>query len=123
VRLVKERLGLKTVLGVSNVSFGLPDRELINSTFLAAAFGAGLDMPILNPMSEKYMSVVSSFKVLNNEDKGAEKYIKSYLSSENKPKNKPGDSPESKSGDKPGDKPGDSPENKSAEVKDMRDII
>lgn len=119
VRLVKERLGLKTVLGVSNVSFGLPDRELINSTFLAAAFGAGLDMPILNPMSEKYMSVVSSFKVLNNEDKGAEKYIKSYLSSENKPKNKPGDSPENKSGDKPGD----SPENKSAEVKDMRDII
>jgi 5-methyltetrahydrofolate--homocysteine methyltransferase len=78
VRIVKERLGLKTVLGVSNVSFGLPDRELVNSTFLAAAFGAGLDMPILNPLSESYMKVVAAYKVLNNEDKGAEIFIKEH---------------------------------------------
>jgi len=84
VRLIKERLGLKTVLGVSNVSFGLPDRELVNSTFLAAAFGAGLDMPILNPLSESYMKVVSSFKVLNNEDKGAERFIKEHSPKEQK---------------------------------------
>lgn len=51
VALVKERLGVRTVLGVSNVSFGLPARPLVNSTFLAAAFGAGLDMPILNPLN------------------------------------------------------------------------
>lgn len=75
VSLVKNQLGLKTVLGVSNVSFGLPCRETINATFLGAAFGAGLNMPILNPMSSKYMEVVASFKVLNNEDKGAEKFI------------------------------------------------
>ncbi|MCR5485278.1 MAG: homocysteine S-methyltransferase family protein [Clostridiales bacterium] len=76
--LVKQRLGLKTVLGVSNVSFGLPSRELINSTFLAAAFGAGLDMPILNPMSKAYTDVVAAFKVLNNEDKNAESFIANY---------------------------------------------
>jgi 5-methyltetrahydrofolate--homocysteine methyltransferase len=49
VRLVKERLGCRTVLGVSNVSFGLPARPIVNATFLAAAFSAGLDLPILNP--------------------------------------------------------------------------
>ena len=43
VSLVKERLGVRTVLGVSNVSFGIPQRALLNSTFLAAAFGCGLD--------------------------------------------------------------------------------
>lgn len=78
IKLVKSELGLKTVLGVSNVSFGLPDRELVNSTFLAAAFGAGLDMPILNPMSGRYMDVVNTFKVLNNEDKGSGKFIEKY---------------------------------------------
>ena len=78
VSLVKEHLGVKTVLGVSNVSFGLPNRELINSTFLAAAFGAGLDMPILNPLSEKYMQVADTFKVLNAQDKKAEAFINKY---------------------------------------------
>lgn len=51
VSLVKERLGVRTVLGVSNVSFGIPQRALLNSTFLAAALGCGLDFPILNPSS------------------------------------------------------------------------
>ena len=58
VALVKERLGVRTVLGVSNVSFGLPARPLVNSTFLAAAFGAGLDMPILNPLNARYRDTV-----------------------------------------------------------------
>ncbi len=75
IQLVKSRLGIKTVLGVSNVSFGLPSREILNAAYLAAAFGAGLDMPILNPLSEDYRKIVSAFKVLNNEDKNAEKYI------------------------------------------------
>ena len=75
IKLVKQKLGVKTVLGVSNVSFGLPSREVLNATYLAAAFGAGLDMPILNPLSKEYQKIVSAFKVLNNEDKGAEKYI------------------------------------------------
>ena len=78
IQLVKSKLGLKTVLGVSNVSFGLPNRENINATFLAAAFGAGLDMPILNPSSSEYMKIVATYKVLNNEDKGAEGYISKF---------------------------------------------
>ena len=82
IKLVKKELGLKTVLGVSNVSFGLPDRELVNSTFLAAAFGAGLDMPILNPCSQRYMDVVNTFKVLNAQDENAEAFIGKYASAE-----------------------------------------
>lgn len=78
VLLVKERLGIRTTLGVSNVSFGLPQRELVNATFLAAAFGAGLDMPILNPLSERYMDVVKSFRVLNAEDWQASAFIEEF---------------------------------------------
>lgn len=78
VSLVKENLGVRTALGVSNVSFGLPHRELINATFLSAAFGAGLDMPILNPLSVRYMDVVRSFRVLNAEDEQAAAFIAEY---------------------------------------------
>ena len=80
---VKSRLGVKTVLGVSNVSFGLPSRDIINTTFLAAAFGMGLDMPIMNPQSKEYMKVISAFRVLNGEDKNSEEYIKKYSNTEN----------------------------------------
>lgn len=78
IRLVKQELGVKTVLGVSNVSFGLPNRELINSNFLAAAFGAGLDAPIINPMSKPMMDTVNTFRVINNEDVDSMYYIEHY---------------------------------------------
>lgn len=78
IMLVKQKLGVKTVLGVSNVSFGLPSRDILNSAFLAAAFGAGLDMPIMNPMSAEYMKIVSAFRVLNCEDKDSVKFIEKY---------------------------------------------
>lgn len=78
LRMVKERLGVKTLLGVSNISFGLPNRDLINETFLALALGAGLDLPIINPNKEGMMNVINSFKVLNNNDRGAKKYIENY---------------------------------------------
>lgn len=78
VTLVKERLGVRTVLGVSNVSFGMPQRNLINSTFLAAAFGAGLDMPILNPLSARYRDTVASFRILNGQDAGAVAFLEEY---------------------------------------------
>ncbi len=55
---------MRTVLGVSNVSFGLPLREIVNATFLAAAFSAGLDMPILNPLSVRYREIVDTWRVL-----------------------------------------------------------
>ena len=73
-----DRLGVRCALGVSNVSFGLPARELLNATFLAAALGAGLDAPIINPGSERYMDVIRSFRVLNAEDEGSSAYIERY---------------------------------------------
>ena len=78
LRMVKERLGVKTLLGVSNISFGLPCRELINETFLSLALGCGLDLPIMNPNSRGMMDVINSYNVLYNYDKGAEKYISVY---------------------------------------------
>lgn len=76
--MVKERLGVKTVLGVSNVSFGLPERGLINRTFLSAALCGGLDLPILNPLDKAMMDVVNAFKVLWNEDVNCENYVRLY---------------------------------------------
>lgn len=78
VALVKERLGVRTVLGVSNVSFGMPQRGLVNATFLAAAFGVGLDLPILNPLAARYHDTVAAFKVLNGQDAGAAAFIDAY---------------------------------------------
>lgn len=78
VTLIKEKLGVKTLLGVSNVSFGLPNRTLINSTYLSAALFAGLDAPILNPLSSEVMGIIYAFKVLNNMDKESKKYISIY---------------------------------------------
>ncbi len=78
VALVKEKLGVKTVLGVSNVSFGLPCRPKLNSVFLSACFGAGLDCAIINPMSSEVMDSVRSFRVLNSSDPDASAYIACY---------------------------------------------
>lgn len=78
VALVKERLGVRTVLGASNVSFGLPARPLVNSTFLAAAFGAGLDMPILNPLNARYRDTVATFRILNGQDAGCRAFLEAY---------------------------------------------
>lgn len=78
LRIVKKKLGVKTILGISNISFGLPNRDIINETFLAVALGNGLDLPIMNPNKEGMMNVINSFKVLNNNDRGAKRYIESY---------------------------------------------
>ncbi len=85
VALVKERLGLKTTLGVSNVSFGLPARELLNSTFLAMTLTAGLDAPILNPMAEAMVQTIKAYNVLWNIDKESREYIKSFSGGEQQP--------------------------------------
>lgn len=78
LKLVKERLGVTTVLGVSNVSFGLPGREIINSTFYALALQSGLDAAIINPSSEAMMKTYHSFNALYNYDKQCEEYIAKY---------------------------------------------
>ncbi len=78
LRRVKTELGLKTLLGVSNISFGMPNRSLINRTFLAQALAAGLDMPIMNPNVPEMMDVVAAHRVLSCEDKGGRKYVEAY---------------------------------------------
>ncbi|MDU1320169.1 MAG: homocysteine S-methyltransferase family protein [Clostridium botulinum] len=78
VTLVKEKLKVKTILGVSNISFGLPNRELINKTFLAMSLQSGLDLPILNPNNKEMINIINAFKVLNNQDIGAANYIEMY---------------------------------------------
>ena len=76
IRLVKEAMpGVRTVLGVSNISFGLPFRPLINATFLAAAFAAGLDLAIINPGQQRMHDVVSAWRVLSGEDEAARAYV------------------------------------------------
>lgn len=86
--LVKEKLNVKTLLGVSNVSFGFPNRELLNKTFLAASLLAGLDLAIINPMDKAMMDTIMASKVLWNEDKGGEAYLKSYENGNNDEKDK-----------------------------------
>ena len=68
-------LGVHTVLGVSNVSFGLPNRPLLNKTFLAMAMSAGLDLPIINPLDQELMNTIDAFNVLYNYDRDATNYI------------------------------------------------
>jgi 5-methyltetrahydrofolate--homocysteine methyltransferase len=79
IALVKRELpGVRTVLGVSNISFGLPFRPLVNATFLAAAFAAGLDLCIINPCQQRMMDVVNSWRVLSGEDQSAQAYVAGY---------------------------------------------
>jgi 5-methyltetrahydrofolate--homocysteine methyltransferase len=75
VKMVKEKLGVKTTLGVSNVSFGLPERPILNRTFLSMALYQGLNLPIIDPNDEEMMAAVKAAAVLNNIDQGAAKYI------------------------------------------------
>lgn len=86
--LVKEELRVKTVLGVSNISFGLPRRELINETFLSIAMSAGLDLPIINPNDKSIMDKISAFNVLYNFDEGAKDYIEKYAAEKSEIKDK-----------------------------------
>ncbi|MCI0502679.1 MAG: homocysteine S-methyltransferase family protein [Fusobacteria bacterium] len=76
--MVKEKLGLKTSLGVSNVSFGLPNRPLINKTFLTMAMTMGLDVAIINPMNKDMIEAIDSFRVLANLDRDAVDFVARY---------------------------------------------
>lgn len=76
---VKTELGLKTVLGVSNISFGLPNRVLVNHIFLAMALQNGLDLPIINPNIEEMTGTVRAYKLLAGIDKNAVSFIEAYM--------------------------------------------
>ena len=78
VRYVREELGLHTVLGVSNISFGLPAREQITVSFLTQAMYAGLDLPIINPNQQAVMDAVAAFRVLSGQDRDSAAYIERF---------------------------------------------
>jgi 5-methyltetrahydrofolate--homocysteine methyltransferase len=78
LRRVHGELGLKTVLGVSNISFGLPARPIVNQNFLMMAMTCGLDLPILNPNAEAMMAAVRSYHLLMNIDTDARDFIAAY---------------------------------------------
>ncbi len=78
VHRVKTELGLKTVLGVSNISFGLPNRVLVNHIFLTMALQNGLDLPIINPNIEEMTGAVRAYKLLAGIDKNSVDFIKAY---------------------------------------------
>ena len=75
VRRVTNELGLPTVLGVSNISFGLPNRPLMARTFLTQAMAAGLTLPIINPNQVDMMDAIAAHRVLSGEDAGCRDYV------------------------------------------------
>ena len=74
----KKELGVRTILGVSNISFGLPCRPYLNTAFLTMAMYAGLDLAIMNPSSEEMMAAVYAYNVLTNRDPQSTRYIERY---------------------------------------------
>ena len=86
VRLIKNELGAKTTLGISNVSFGLPKRDILNSSFFLSALNCGLSAAIMNPFSDEMMKSYYAFCALSGIDESFTKYIE-YASSlpENEP--------------------------------------
>ncbi len=82
MKMIKERLGVATVLGVSNISFGLPGRPTVNAAFLDMAVRAGLDCAIYNPMSPRSSDDPAALKMLHGGDPGCEAYIAACAAAE-----------------------------------------
>jgi len=78
VRRLKNELGLRTVLGVSNISFGLPQREKLNAAFLSMALAAGLDAAIMNPLSQGMMDAFFTARALTGKDEQFRDYLTRY---------------------------------------------
>ncbi len=86
---VKRELGVKTSLGVSNVSFGLPRRDLLNANFFTLAMGVGLDAAILNPLLPSMMDAYRSVQALFGNDKQCEAFIAQYAGQTSPPPSSP----------------------------------
>ncbi len=83
LKMVRENFGVQTVLGVSNISFGLPNRELVNHNFLTMALTYGLTLPIINPNVESMTGAIRAYKLLKGIDKNSVEFIKSYGNQQN----------------------------------------
>ncbi|MCQ2279686.1 MAG: homocysteine S-methyltransferase family protein [Bacteroidales bacterium] len=89
LRMVTDKFGVATALGVSNVSFGMPNRELINSTFLAMALENGLTMPIINPCNAAMINTVLAFNALRGEKADLDNFVEKSVAAETAPTNTP----------------------------------
>lgn len=79
LRLIKSNIaGAKTILGLSNISYGLPKRTLINRVFLSMCLAAGLDAVILDPLDEKLLSVLKAAEALLGRDRYCKRYLRAY---------------------------------------------
>lgn len=78
IRMVKSSMGLKTVLGVSNISFGLPQRPIINQYFLEMALTCGLDLAIINPGAPGMVQAIDVYKLIMAIDKDAKIFVDKY---------------------------------------------
>ncbi|MDD7601577.1 MAG: cobalamin-dependent protein, partial [Firmicutes bacterium] len=78
LKMVKEKLGVRTSLGVSNISFGLPRRDIINANFYAQALAAGLDCAILNTNADGMLQAYHAYRALAGKDENCGKYIETY---------------------------------------------
>ena len=78
IRMCKQQLGVRTVLGVSNISFGLPCRTYLNTAFFTLAMYEGLDLAIINPSSSEMMAARAAFRVLTNRDAKSMDYVNAY---------------------------------------------
>lgn len=85
LRRVHDELGLHTVLGVSNISFGLPNRPIVNRCFLNMALSAGLTLPIINPKAQDMMDTVRAYRLLAGYDANCAEYIACYQSTQAAP--------------------------------------
>ncbi len=86
---IKKKYGVKTVLGVSNVSHGLPNRSLVNANFLAIAIAAGLDAVIMNPLDEKMQETLLAAAYLSGQDTNGQKYLAKFAPATNASAGKP----------------------------------
>ena len=78
IRRIHDELGGNTILGVSNISFGLPARELINSYFFAMALQAGLSSAIINPNNKAMMQAYRTYCALSGKDTNFTNFITAY---------------------------------------------
>lgn len=83
IKTLKQRYRVKSTLGASNISFGLPNRKLVNTVYMTMAFEYGLDAPITDPTHKEIKDTIMAYKVLSGEDVGSEKYIEYFSKEEN----------------------------------------
>jgi 5-methyltetrahydrofolate--homocysteine methyltransferase len=75
IRMIREELGCRTSLGISNISFGLPNRHFLNAAYLNMAITSGLDMAIMNPMDERMMDTIRATRLFLNRDLNAREFM------------------------------------------------